>query len=400
MNQSMSFPILNQQFFQDHPVPVELYRAWEDAFRWSEKILPVYQWKNLLYIAVSEAPAQWPQIDGMEAKIVLTTAEALKQCWAQFQNQVYKPVSAYNHPDTTLQAPEFSHQAPEFLLQDSHSAISLSDNSGVADIEQLEGLDKISLPVSKNNENAPDGFSIDSYQPSSAPSAATDHELLMDLQPEVGHNLSSSLTPDKIKSPANVSTDEVPADIDEKTDPNIKDLPAEYAETEFFQKIFEQLSYHFTKSMVLIVDDPRSVGVRPWKWDSQFHVNTGSPQSYPLDVASPFRIVYRTQKPYHGYLVSNDINDRFFENWNDNVTPDHMTLYPVTVNDSHGDDVKAMILCIGEKSADNKNSLSLTGKMALEVALFLENHPEVLAEGLKTASSTTKTTPTTKPTAA
>ena len=77
-----------------------------------------------------------------------------------------------------------------------------------------------------------------------------------------------------------------------------------------------------------------------------------------------------------------------------------MTLYPVTVNDSHGDDVKAMILCIGEKSADNKNSLSLTGKMALEVALFLENHPEVLAEGLKTASSTTKTTPTTKPTAA
>ncbi len=392
MNQSMSFPILNQQFFQDHPVPVELYRAWEDAFRWSEKILPVYQWKNLLYIAVSEAPTQWPQIDGMEAKIVLTTAEALKQCWAQFQNQVYKPLGNQNSSEPTP-------KAPESLLQDSQSAISVSENLDMADIEQLEGLDKVSHPMNQNNAEAPEGFSIDSYQPSSTTLGASDPELILDTQP-VNDNLNAHSHPAKMKSPAKVPTDEAPTDIDEKTDPNIKDLPAEYVETEFFQKVFEQLSYHFTKSMVLIVDDPRSVGVRPWKWDSQFHVNTGSPQSYPLDVASPFRIVYRTQKPYHGYLVSNDINDRFFENWNDNVTPDHMTLYPVTVNDSHGEDVKAMILCIGEKSADNKNSLSLTGKMALEVALFLENHPEVLVDGLKTASSTSKTAPTTKPSAA
>lgn len=355
MDQLNSFPILNAQFFQDHPVPIELYRAWQEAHPWNEKIIPVYQWKNLLYIAVSETPLRIPTIQGMEAKLVLTTSEAIKSVWQRFQQQVNSSIQ-----DLVIEKFELQDSPPENDLQ----SLDLNSSSNAIENNSPEGLD-LNLEINSNLENN------SNLELELNPNALTPNENdFLNLTPNSMNPLPTPISNNSLDTPSMNANPE----NEEKTDPNIQALPSEFAETEFFQKIFEQLSYHFTKSMVLIVDNPRTTGVRPWKWDSQFHINTGSPQNYALDVPSPFRIVFRTQKPYHGFVVSNDINDKFFESWNDNSTPDHLTLFPIIIND----DVKAMILSLGEKSADNKSSLNLTAKMANEISSFFEKHPESL----------------------
>jgi hypothetical protein len=142
----------------------------------------------------------------------------------------------------------------------------------------------------------------------------------------------------------------------------------------FPDSVFTELNYHFQKTMILLVEGD---SVKPWKWDSHFHKGPAQIDQINLKNPSAFRIVMRTQKPYHGYVVSNEVTDKFFDDWNSSNTPEHLTVVPVVSKDN----VVAMILSVGEKSSDNKNSLQLAEKVAREVSSQLENHPEILKAG-------------------
>jgi hypothetical protein len=135
--------------------------------------------------------------------------------------------------------------------------------------------------------------------------------------------------------------------------------------------IFKQLSRQFTKSMLL-----RREGnaLTPWQWDSHFQAPS---QTHPitLGVPSPFRIVQRTMRPYHGYVVPGEVQEKFFDDWNSSQIPDHITITPIIIHD----EILGMLLSIGEKNINPKASLELSEKMATEISSKLSTEPGLMA---------------------
>lgn len=126
---------------------------------------------------------------------------------------------------------------------------------------------------------------------------------------------------------------------------------------------FNQFKTFFKKSMLLAIGDKDSV-VKPLMWDGGFEIRKPSSQEFSLKIPSIFRVVSGTQKPYHGYVVVNDLNEAFFEAWNHGQIPDHITIVPLLDNDI----VVGMLMGFGEKASYNKNVLQFTENVATNLS--------------------------------
>lgn len=122
---------------------------------------------------------------------------------------------------------------------------------------------------------------------------------------------------------------------------------------------FQQMKTFFKKSMLLAIGDKDTL-VKPLLWDSGFDVKTPTTPEFNLKTPSIFKVVSGTQKPYHGYIVPNDLNESFFESWNHGQIPDHVTIVPLM----DGDILIGMIMGFGEKASYNKNVLQFTENVA------------------------------------
>jgi hypothetical protein len=134
--------------------------------------------------------------------------------------------------------------------------------------------------------------------------------------------------------------------------------------------VFAEMSHHYKKSMILLAENEEA---RPWKWSEQFRPD-GAINSISFATPNPFRIVSRSQKSYHGYVVPNESNDKFFEEWNEAKTPDHLTVAPILIEES----LVGFLIGFGDKSADNKNSLMLCEKLANDVSIQIKRDPLLL----------------------
>ncbi len=79
-------------------------------------------------------------------------------------------------------------------------------------------------------------------------------------------------------------------------------------------------------------------------------------------------MVVSTQKPFHGYISLNEINEKFFEDWNQGRIPDHVTITPILVEEK----LVGMLVGFAEKSAYNKVSLHLAEKLSLDFVKGLQ----------------------------
>lgn len=134
----------------------------------------------------------------------------------------------------------------------------------------------------------------------------------------------------------------------------------------------QQLKPFFKKAMILAVGDKDSF-VKPLVWDKDFE--NQKPQSVEFNIKTPciFKVVSGTQKPYHGYVIVNDLNESFFEAWNQGQVPDHVTIVPLL----DGENVVGMLMGIGEKSSYNKNVLHFTEDIAKDLSKkILKNPPQ------------------------
>jgi hypothetical protein len=101
-------------------------------------------------------------------------------------------------------------------------------------------------------------------------------------------------------------------------------------------------------------------------WDGgDFDVRKPSMIEFSLKIPSIFRIVSTTQKPYHGFVSLNDLNEAFFESWNHGQIPDHVTIVPLMDHDL----VVGMLMGFGEKSCYNKNVLQFTENAAKDLSV-------------------------------
>jgi hypothetical protein len=123
-------------------------------------------------------------------------------------------------------------------------------------------------------------------------------------------------------------------------------------------EVFTKMREHFPKILILSTDS-KGLYAKPTVWDENF---TDKPEAQPVELKNPsiFRIVETTQKPFHGPISINEINEKFFQDWNENVIPPHVTVIPLINNDK----VIGMLMGLADASAYNKASLQKAEKVA------------------------------------
>jgi hypothetical protein len=127
---------------------------------------------------------------------------------------------------------------------------------------------------------------------------------------------------------------------------------------------FNQFKTYFKKTMLLAIGDKDRV-VKPLMWEgNEFDVRKPALQEFSLKIPSIFRIVSGTQKPYHGYIVPNDLNGAFFDSWNHGQIPEHVTIVPILDHDL----VVGMLIGFGEKSSYTQNVLQFSENTARELS--------------------------------
>lgn len=130
--------------------------------------------------------------------------------------------------------------------------------------------------------------------------------------------------------------------------------------------VLAQMKNHFEKSLILTLDEKESQA-SVFAWDESFKDVSATSARVALDTPSIFRVVAATQKPFHGYISINEVNEKFFEEWNHGRIPDHVTISPIIVNEK----LVGMLMGLGEKSAYNKMALNSTEKLSAEFANHL-----------------------------
>ncbi|MEN0057445.1 MAG: hypothetical protein AAGB31_01315 [Bdellovibrio sp.] len=130
---------------------------------------------------------------------------------------------------------------------------------------------------------------------------------------------------------------------------------------EKIKHVLSEMKVYFEKSLVLTLDEEESQ-ITVFAWDESFQDIKDTSLRLPLKTPSIFNIVTATQKPFHGYISLNEINESFFEEWNDGQIPDHVTITPLIIEEK----IIGMLMGFGEKSSYNKVSLNLAEKLSTE----------------------------------
>jgi len=125
--------------------------------------------------------------------------------------------------------------------------------------------------------------------------------------------------------------------------------------------VFDKMKSYFEKTMILSLD-VQEAHVRPYLWNDSFISTSNDNIAVDLSIPSLFRIVCISQKAFHGQVVVNDCNEKFFDDWNQGTMPDHVTMVPLIINGR----MAGMILGVGEKSSYNHAVLKFMENLSIE----------------------------------
>jgi len=403
--ENFELPVLSSQFFKIHQPKKEFFKIWQKIYNWSPECLPIAEWDGALIIACLEIPQDYKNLN--PTIFVLASHQVLDTTWEIYQKSdrsaendftdmtalaatvvATSPFAAgkeqsYLSDDISLvledhaesehseesseeKPSEETHEAIEGLLDLETPApvIPLNDlapkkgprssepimNITIADLNEKTRIDNL-VPVEDEIDleapPMPERKNISPMSPNAAPSAAAGPLPTAPVRPisSVGGETASYLL-EKVRKVGRDQFD--------------KDAHAS----------FQQLKTFFSKSMLLAIGDKDRM-VKPLLWDHGFDSAEGGAPEFNLKTPSIFRIVSGTQKPFHGFVTVNDLNESFFESWNHGQIPDHVTLVPLL----DGDLVVGMLMGLGEKSNYNKNVLNFTENVAKELSLKILKGP-------------------------
>lgn len=429
----MNYARLNPQFFIDHPPQADFYHKWQSAYEWHDQCLPLYEWNGIVYVGCTQTTQQLPknfiplicaaadlkkcwetyqdnpitqpdiEIPPAEPVAVTTpnTDFILTEDSAADEIQLINPVTE----NQDLKIMDLNNDSLEILTDLPQDLQIVSETASVdkAKSSHLElhlSSEVSAVKSSAKNEDDPFAALEKTFiiEPPPNQSQESTPEEILDLQ-MTGEVRATPVTSEPIHTAPLVSEPAKPAPVAAAPAPTpapsttstaqpvakpapaakINPLPPTAAnlkptststaakENPQIQEIFKELKYHYSKAMILIKEQGH---VKPWKWDSEFHPLNKEVSKYALSTPSPFRIVDRTHKSYHGYVVANDISDRFFEEWNESKTPMQLTVSPVLNNEQ----VVAVLLAIGDKNANTKKSLQLCESLALKLSQYFKTH--------------------------
>lgn len=136
-------------------------------------------------------------------------------------------------------------------------------------------------------------------------------------------------------------------------------------------EVFDKLNPHFRRSMILKVESNKA---EPWNWNPGLKPLNNKIPSIDLKNPSPFYVVSRTLKPYHGQPPKNELLQQFCSFWSQGDDLQSVSVLPLTVNGS----LVAMIFAESEGEGLQLNKLQIAQNIADDVQQILDSHPEAL----------------------
>jgi hypothetical protein len=264
-------PILNHDFFSKHPVNLPL----EDD-HWTPWLVPLAKWENLTYVGCVVPPS-----DPEENLVyVIAHPKDLEGVYAQL------------NPSSAPKETAVDFEMPEGLVLDPIKSEPT----------------KIETPVSDALSDAPQGLNLDLTAPPPLPTEEAPAAAF-----EAPEGLSGE---DVIPTQVNVEAPQAPEET-------------EAAPAGDMNQWWEEAQPWF-ENAVLLQGDEKDLKVT---W-----VN-GQPKAdgVQLTCSAPniFRIVLRTKKPYHGFVVENEIHSQFFNSLGLKEYPPVVTALLVQEGDLH-----------------------------------------------------------------
>lgn len=399
-------PKLQSRFFTETPLSQEMFAKWATHYRWSVECLPVAEWDGSLIVVCLQPPQDFPSFPS--SVLVLTELENIENVWEQFHpRSVVAPTS---QEDTSASPEGMDLSALTQSPRKASDSFSFEDLGVASDIHNSEatnsGVEYPSADDKAENRNSDetlaglfDGPTIVKLE--AVPSSS---EKTVILEKPPSENTTSGLTGlSKIIPPPPMNASQIAVSTPTPTPPP----PPAQSHQEVFEESFgnkkipvmprpsgvakptvnpvasgnfslerikkknlavindrikgtlSEMKIYFEKSMILTLDE-QETQIVAFAWDENFQGIKDTNMRFPLKTPSIFNIVVSTQKPYHGYVSLNEINERFFDDWNQGKIPDHVTVTPIVVQEK----IVGLLVGFADKTAYNKVSLTLAEKLS------------------------------------
>jgi hypothetical protein len=358
-------PVLNPEFF-DTVTSTNFWFTYKTAYPWTSYLLPVGEWDRHLLVACLEKPESFPE--NLKPIFVLCSPSALEDFWSKINPVGDKTVfiSADARAKALLEmtnleaVPKTNEIQDQIIMADSLEVAATTDFD--VSTEQAIALENpipegLTEPQESEKIKIPSLADLDLIKPSDA---IPDVTLVAAVIPP-------TTTADAPATPAfELTLVETPAPASAATTKQlILDLLFQKNKPQFIEEIqgiFEKMKSHFPKSMVLSLDAEESA-FKPYQWTNEFKSESENTQFVDLTNPSLFKIVSVSQKSYHGFIVLNEVNERFFEEWNQGALPDHATATPILINNK----LAGILIGIGEKSNYSWATLNLMENLTSEL---------------------------------
>ena len=393
-------PRLKVSFFHKHKVDEAILKKYHGF--WPEHVLPIKEWKGVLYLACLEPihSLDLPQ----EYQWILVPIEGIllwKQKTHINQKDMTRSISLsqLSYPglaktETLKNFPHSREITKTEELKDSHQkqpAQTGLENVHFGQIHlPLQKTSKEKTTPVRKSESTQDVHQMkkpaisssllktSNKTPSPLPKVSHSSQMKTQTQIKTTESKISPVVPSissikKKTSPLHITP---PSSIQKKpslisTPPQKEPIQSNEPKNQEHEKIYKDILNHintfFDRSMLLLL---KNNVLKPWKWDQSWPKQPSTHNVILLNKPSVFRIVYKTKQKYHGYVVPNPVNDTFFQIWNEGKYPEHLTLLPLLNEDKK---IKGMLLGMTSKVKGQSILLDKLDVLAIDISEKINN---------------------------
>lgn len=387
-------PVINDDYFNTHLPSVEDWKSWKTEFQWNEEIVPIGLWDGHLLVACLEIPARFPA--SFYPIFLLADFKHTLRTYQFYINSEKGSESAKKIKELINSQPASKPAEPtptkmETLeLSDSPSEPSESIDVEVLNLqmdEQPDGLNFSTPPATSpvSATSAPTEISFDNLDILSTPSREeislkfTNVEVTTSGGKKIPKDGLTGITNSgatNVTSVGNLTTlshTNLPTAIQNEINKGLpyfvaikKDNPGNFETVT--QSYFAKATNLFNKFIIIAVD-PSELHAVPVSWSDSITPRSKDLEKLDLNEPSIFKTVASTLKSYHGYIIQNENNEKFFEFWNQGQVPGNITMVPLIVRNK----LVGMWMGLGETSTYNWNTLKLMESFAKELSETFSN---------------------------
>ncbi|MBN8538006.1 MAG: hypothetical protein J0M15_13205 [Deltaproteobacteria bacterium] len=366
-------PYVKDDYFKSQLPPTANWKDWKSEYKWSPEIVPLSIWDGHLLVACLEIPLSFP--NSLRPVFVLADLPNIEKTYQFYinsekgANQAREKIKDISAPPIKILKKDLQTVEPEKIdLSEGFELLESSDSDennlilNTEAEESPEGLDLSpsipsinSIPTIPSMPNSLNATSIPKAP--NAPISPTSF-----VHKELGTSVTTIATDSSLTRNV-VLPSQIQDDL-KKGMPYLASLKKQNThdfET-YSQDIFNKGKSVYDK-MILFAIDPSESFTIPVSWTDTINPRNKNIDGILLSEPSVFKIVTSTIKSYHGYVVLNELNEKFFDFWNLGQVPGNITLCPIIINNK----LIGFLMGLGETNSYNWSTLkkmeSLTNEM-------------------------------------